>query len=93
MQVQVKLTGTQFGVAPPKVPMPSNLTLANDGFVCPAAAMQGSKAASGALELMVKDNVNFTVAFTACKIALLTGVLLDTCAGGAIGLTFELGWD
>nr|XP_028947685.1 uncharacterized protein LOC114820686 [Malus domestica] len=40
MQVQVKLTGTQFGVAPPKVPMPSNLTLANDGFVCPAAAMQ-----------------------------------------------------
>ncbi|CAN6726555.1 unnamed protein product [Malus baccata var. baccata] len=40
MQVQVKLTGTQFGVAPPKVPMPSNLTLANDGFVCPLAAMQ-----------------------------------------------------
>ncbi|KAM1304307.1 hypothetical protein ACFX2F_021995 [Malus domestica] len=42
MQVQVKLIGTQFGVAPPKVPMPSNITLANDGFVCPAAAMQGT---------------------------------------------------
>ncbi|KAL6193688.1 hypothetical protein ACLB2K_034772 [Fragaria x ananassa] len=41
MQVQVKLLGTQFGVAPPNVPMPANITLANDGFRCPKPSMQG----------------------------------------------------
>lgn len=40
MEVQVKLVGTQFGVAPPKVPLPSNISLANDGFVC-LNAVQG----------------------------------------------------
>lgn len=34
MQVLVQLVGTQFGVAPPSVPMPSTISLANDGFVC-----------------------------------------------------------
>ncbi|GLT45744.1 hypothetical protein SLA2020_195530 [Shorea laevis] len=42
MQVQVQLVGTQFGVAPPAVPMPSTIQLANDGFQCPAASLQGS---------------------------------------------------
>lgn len=41
MQVQVNLIGTQFGVAPPGVPMPANITLANDGYSCPKASMQG----------------------------------------------------
>lgn len=41
MQVQVKLLGTQFGVAPPNVPMPANISLANDGFRCPKPSMQG----------------------------------------------------
>ncbi|GMN63431.1 hypothetical protein TIFTF001_032509 [Ficus carica] len=41
MQVQVKLVGTQFGVAPPDVPMPDNISLANDGFVCPKPTLQG----------------------------------------------------
>lgn len=41
MQVQVKLVGTQFGVKSPSVPMPANISLANDGFVCPKSAMQG----------------------------------------------------
>lgn len=41
MQVQVKLVGTQFGVKSPSVPMPSNISLANDGFICPKPAMQG----------------------------------------------------
>ncbi|KAH7573506.1 hypothetical protein ACOSP7_007228 [Xanthoceras sorbifolium] len=43
MQVQVKLVGTQFGVAPPKVPLPRNISLANDGFLCPAAITQGNE--------------------------------------------------
>ncbi|KAK7246334.1 hypothetical protein RIF29_41200 [Crotalaria pallida] len=34
MRVEVKLVGTQFGVAPPSVPMPLALNLSNDGFVC-----------------------------------------------------------
>ncbi|KAK9288387.1 hypothetical protein L1049_016843 [Liquidambar formosana] len=41
MQVQIDLLGTQFGVADPDVPMPSNISLANDGFVCPKPTMQG----------------------------------------------------
>ncbi|KAE8724107.1 COBRA-like protein 8 [Hibiscus syriacus] len=41
MQVQVKLLGTQFGVAAPGVPLPENIQLANDGFICPKASMQG----------------------------------------------------
>ncbi|EOY06641.1 COBRA-like protein-7 precursor [Theobroma cacao] len=41
MQVQVKLVGTQFGVAAPDVPLPENIELANDGFVCPTASLQG----------------------------------------------------
>ena len=43
MQVQIKLVGTLFGVAPSKVPMPSNITLANDGFVCRKPTGQGKK--------------------------------------------------
>ncbi|GLU08434.1 hypothetical protein SLE2022_253470 [Rubroshorea leprosula] len=42
MQVQVKLVGTQFGVAPPAVPLPDNISLVNDGFECPAASLQGT---------------------------------------------------
>ena len=35
MRAQVQLVGTQFGVADPDVPLPSTITLANDGFSCP----------------------------------------------------------
>ena len=43
MQVQVKLIGTQFGVAAPDVPLPESIQLANDGFICPKASLQGKK--------------------------------------------------
>lgn len=42
MQVQVKLLGTQFGIAPPRSPMPSNISLANDGYLCPKPILQGT---------------------------------------------------
>jgi hypothetical protein len=42
MQVQVKMVGTTLGVAPPSVPMPSTINLANDGFVCSEPASHGS---------------------------------------------------
>lgn len=42
MSVQVGLVGTQFGVAPPNAPMPENITLVNDGWVCPKPSMQGN---------------------------------------------------
>ncbi|KAI4344821.1 hypothetical protein L6164_012009 [Bauhinia variegata] len=41
MQVQIDLVGTLFGVAPPAVPLPNNITLANDGFICKKPAGQG----------------------------------------------------
>lgn len=41
MQVQVKMVGTQFGVKSPNVPMPKNISLANNGFLCPDVTMQG----------------------------------------------------
>ncbi|XP_004229282.1 COBRA-like protein 7 [Solanum lycopersicum] len=39
--VQIKIVGTQFGVGSPNVPMPSNISLENDGFICPKPSMQG----------------------------------------------------
>lgn len=39
--VQIKLLGTQFGVPLKDVPWPSNITLANDGFVCPKTTTEG----------------------------------------------------
>lgn len=39
--VQVKLLGTQFGVPLKNVPWPSNIALANDGFVCPKTTKEG----------------------------------------------------
>lgn len=43
IQVQVKLLGTQFGVAAPSVPLPETIHLANDGFLCPKPSLQGKK--------------------------------------------------
>lgn len=45
MQVQIDLVGTQFGVAAPDVPMPSNISLVNDGFICPKPTKQGNSIA------------------------------------------------
>ncbi|GFP82414.1 cobra-like protein 7, partial [Phtheirospermum japonicum] len=35
--------GTQFGVGPRGVPMPTNISLVNDGWICPAPTMQGNR--------------------------------------------------
>ncbi|KAL0376390.1 UNVERIFIED_CONTAM: COBRA-like protein 8 [Sesamum calycinum] len=43
MSARVELVGTQFGVAPPDAPMPSNISLVNDGWVCPKPTMQGNR--------------------------------------------------
>ncbi|PIN19241.1 hypothetical protein CDL12_08094 [Handroanthus impetiginosus] len=42
MSVRVELVGTQFGVGHRNVPMPSNISLVNDGWVCPDPTMQGN---------------------------------------------------
>ncbi|KOM29176.1 hypothetical protein LR48_Vigan635s010100 [Vigna angularis] len=42
MQVQVEMVGSLLGVAPPSVPMPRSVTLANDGFVCGQPSGEGS---------------------------------------------------
>lgn len=41
MGVRIALVGTQFGVGSPGVPMPQNISLVNDGWVCPRPTMQG----------------------------------------------------
>lgn len=35
IQVQILISGTQFGVKPPGIPMPSTIHLVNDGYKCP----------------------------------------------------------
>jgi hypothetical protein len=42
MSVQVEILGTQFGVKSPAIPLPENITLANDGFKCSAAKQIGT---------------------------------------------------
>lgn len=38
IQAIVQISGTQFGVKPPGVPMPKTIRLENDGYKCPAPA-------------------------------------------------------
>ncbi|CAH9136757.1 unnamed protein product [Cuscuta epithymum] len=40
--VQVDLVGTQFGVGLVNAPMPSNISLVNDGFLCPKPSIRGN---------------------------------------------------
>ncbi|KAL2921219.1 COBRA-like protein 7, partial [Bienertia sinuspersici] len=40
--VKVEFEGTQFGVAPPNAPLPINITLVNDGYVCPPSSKSGN---------------------------------------------------
>ena len=42
MGVQVDLVGTQFGVGSPDVPMPQNISLVNDGWLCSKPSTQGN---------------------------------------------------
>ncbi|XP_060178965.1 COBRA-like protein 7 [Lycium barbarum] len=43
MEARIKLVGTQYGVASPAVPLPSSISLANDGFLCPTSISQGNR--------------------------------------------------
>lgn len=42
MRVQIPITGTQFGVKPPGVPMPKTIRLENDGYKCPKPTARGN---------------------------------------------------
>lgn len=41
IQAEIKITGTQFGVKPPGVPMPKTIRLENDGYKCPGPNRRG----------------------------------------------------
>ncbi|KAA0025498.1 hypothetical protein IC582_014523 [Cucumis melo] len=43
IQATVELTGSQFGIKPPGVPMPKTIRLVNDGFKCPAPRHRGKR--------------------------------------------------
>ncbi|KAJ0035793.1 hypothetical protein Pint_24410 [Pistacia integerrima] len=61
MQVQVEMVGTQFGVKSPAVPMPKNISLANDGFLCSQATMQGTSQMQACCTRDVNAKSNITV--------------------------------
>ncbi|KAJ1383295.1 COBRA, plant [Sesbania bispinosa] len=60
MQVQIELVGTVFGVAPPSVPLPSSINLANDGFVCRKSTAQGKNATNVCCTRDPKFKTNIT---------------------------------
>ncbi|CAN6468300.1 unnamed protein product [Victoria cruziana] len=43
IEATIPLVGTEFGVPPKSIPMPSNISLANDGYTCPKPTLQGNK--------------------------------------------------
>ncbi|KAK3444471.1 hypothetical protein EUGRSUZ_A00190 [Eucalyptus grandis] len=61
MGLTVDLVGTQFGVKSPAVPMPANISLANDGFVCPAPTMQGNSTMQVCCTKDANSKANVTV--------------------------------
>ncbi|KAL2338983.1 hypothetical protein Fmac_013429 [Flemingia macrophylla] len=60
MQAQINLVGTVFGVAPPSVPMPASIKLANDGFICRNPTTQGKNASSVCCTRDPKFKTNIT---------------------------------
>ncbi|XP_022996990.1 COBRA-like protein 10 [Cucurbita maxima] len=43
IQVTAAITGSQFGIKPPGVPMPKTIRLVNDGYKCPAPRLRGKR--------------------------------------------------
>ena len=46
IRMEIKMTGTQFGVKPPGTPMPRTINLQNDGFKCPSPTRKGMNTTS-----------------------------------------------
>lgn len=42
MRARIQLIGTQFMVTPPAIPLPSNISLVNDGWLCPEPTLQSN---------------------------------------------------
>lgn len=42
MTAEIELVGTQFMVTPPAIPLPSNISLVNDGWLCPEPTLQSN---------------------------------------------------
>ncbi|KAL1372439.1 hypothetical protein HN51_002597 [Arachis hypogaea] len=61
MQVQIDLVGTVFGVAPPTVPLPSSVNLANDGFICKKPTGQGKNVSNVCCTKDPKFKTNITI--------------------------------
>ncbi|KAL1334884.1 hypothetical protein HN51_063836 [Arachis hypogaea] len=61
MQVQIDLVGTVFGVAPPTVPLPSSINLANDGFICKKPTGQGKNVSNVCCTKDPKFKTNITI--------------------------------
>ncbi|KAA8523718.1 hypothetical protein F0562_010141 [Nyssa sinensis] len=62
IQANIEMTGTQFGVKPPGVPMPKTIKLVNDGYKCPAP-----KRHKTSLNVCCKKDPKFKVKSTKTK--------------------------
>ncbi|KAI3449432.1 hypothetical protein Pfo_006097 [Paulownia fortunei] len=73
MQAVVELVGTQFGVGAPSVPLPDNLTLANDGYLCPNPTTQGNDTSVCCMpDSNAKTNISVAGDFSPLQIGDLT---------------------
>ncbi|XP_071694601.1 COBRA-like protein 7 [Rutidosis leptorrhynchoides] len=61
MSVKVEFVGTQFGVGAPDVPMPEDVFLVNDGYVCPTPTMQGTRVMDVCCMKDLNEITNITV--------------------------------
>lgn len=58
--VQIQMTGTEFGVGVKSIPMPKNISLANEGYTCPKPSQT-----NGSMEVCCEKDPNFVNAVNA----------------------------
>lgn len=70
MTAKVEFSGTQFGVASPSVPLPSNITLVNDGYVCPLPTKAGMNFFLFSFKLSIFSFGGFRLLIGICELGL-----------------------
>jgi len=60
--VQIEMKGTEFGVGEKSIPMPNNISLANEGYICPRPSQT-----NGSMEVCCKKDPNFVTVVNETK--------------------------
>ncbi|XP_010440388.1 PREDICTED: COBRA-like protein 9 [Camelina sativa] len=61
MTAEIELVGTQFMVAPPAIPLPTNISLVNDGWLCPEPTLQSKRELTTCCTRDASIKVNTTI--------------------------------